>query len=334
VRCKWNRWAFSRELNCAPTDLSGFLKRLNAWHGSGDSSLAATGLDILLAGFSAKHQAETLTFLGSDGDPAILPLIVLRTQIALAQQELALADRLLNWLNSILHDPSLDRVYAWRHRLHYARGRWHTASFHYAEALTAYKQAFEVPEAIWRRDPVFLHSVAVAYRGVQKYSFAEDFINRSLGVYAEQGRIADVAHTISRKARINMEWGEAEHRPTALAAAEDGLEQVQAEYPAFSDQSPMGYVQYRLHRLRFSALVHRDPDDIQHAIRETLTLINLNAYAHEFLELQEVCEQYDLFSRIRELAIKYAPQRLRFGQRRMNRLRAETIRRIVPKSDS
>jgi DNA-directed RNA polymerase specialized sigma24 family protein len=323
-----NRWACSKTDPGTSDDLCNFLTRLGAWHRDGNSSLAATGLDILLAGFSAKHQAQTLTLLDGNGDPAILPIIVLRTQIALAQQELPLADRLLVWLDTLLHHRSLSRAQMWQHRLHYSRGRWHTAAFHYADALDAYRRAFEVPGTIWRGDPVFLHSVAVAYRGVQKFTLAEDFINQSLAVYAEQGRVADVAHTISRKARINMERGKSERRLNALTAAEDGLERVHTNFPDFPAQSPLGYVQYRLHRLRFLAQAEHSPDEIHDAVGETLTLINRGAYAHEFLELEEVCEQYNLSSKVHGLAIGYAPARQRFGQKRMARLRSQLLRSI------
>jgi hypothetical protein len=118
-----------------------------------------------------------------------------------------------------------------------------------------------------------------------------------------------------------MEKGEVLRNTQALGAAGDILDQLSEQFPNFSQLSPLGYVQNRLHRLRFSALAERKPDEMAADIQHIIKLVNRGAYAHEFLELEEVCEQYGILTRLSGLNIAYHPDRPRFGQKRLNRLR-------------
>lgn len=315
------RWAngagtFSAE------DVGHLVRTLERWRTEGDLNTAGLGFDVLLSGFAAHRRLESLQLRDECGIPYILPVLVGRVQIALAQQELVYADGLLGQLEALLKTPELQRLQAWWFRLNYIRGRRQTAEFRYGDALQNYERVFtELPEHLWSRDGVFLHSVAVAHRGTENFKAARSFVDLSLEAYTVSGSIRDVAHTLSRKARICMEEGEKARSVTSLIAAEDCLGALRAEHPNFYRLSPIGYTQNLLHHLRFAAIVKRSADDYMKLIDEVTTLINRSGYLHEFLELEEICDCYDIRSAVRGLLIRFQPRQPRLGQRLRQRLK-------------
>ena len=317
---RWSRADGGEFDDCLP----GLVDQLRRWRQAGNVSLASRGLDLLLWGFAGQARSPGLDLVDARSDPYLLTLLELRSQIALAEQDLRRADETLGRMERLLRAPRVDRADVWRFRLHYILGRRHTAEFRYDLALREYDRVFrETPQTCWAGEPVFLHSLAVAHRGVGEYESAREFMVRAIECCAASGREVDATHTRSRLARVDVEDGAATGNATPLERAEEALATLAEEHPDFRLASPLGYVQYLLHRLRLDLVVRRrDWEAVKRLVEEINGLVNRGAYAHEFLELEELFVRHELQARFGDgLRIAYEPSRPRFGQKVLRGIR-------------
>src|SRR5512135_2164809 len=154
------------------------LSKIDEWQRRADYSLASQGMTLLLSGFTPTHSKRGIELVDARGEPYVLKLLIQRSQIALVEQELGFADELLNQVEHLLTSPDIPDRNLWAHRLYLARGRRHTAGFRYDNAIKYYNDLLKfVPESVWANDPVFLHSWAVACRGVRDYRNAKALIS-------------------------------------------------------------------------------------------------------------------------------------------------------------
>ena len=307
--------------------LPNLAERVQLWQREGDLSLASQGLQLLLWGFSKPNQDRGLHIVGLDGEPYVLKFLIQRAQVALTEQELGEADASLARVERLIRSPDVPDAARWQHRLLYVRGRRQTAEFRYDAAIEQYHRVFkEVPRACWEGDPTFLHSLAVAYRGVGAFQRAVAFMEQSLETYGIQDRPLDVAHTKSRLARVNIEEGESRRRAMPLETAEGILSAFTQNHPRFKLLNPLGHTQNLLHRLRLYALLHRHDEEILPLVDEASVLINQGNYAHEFLELEEVILKYGLAERLKDkLKLDYKPRRARFGLKKLRAIRRRMV---------
>jgi DNA-directed RNA polymerase specialized sigma24 family protein/tetratricopeptide (TPR) repeat protein len=315
-------WALGRDA-AVNQALAKLVARVDAWQRAGHYGLAGKGATLLLSGFAPAGPARGVGLVDERGDPYLLRLLEKRSQIALAEQDLGYADQLLAEFEGAIRIPEVPDRPKWVHRLMVSRGRAETAAFRYGGAAHVYSRLLtEVPAGVWRRDPVFLHSHAVAHRGVGDYRRADDWIRHALEVYEIQGRDVDAAHTVSRRARILIEEGEAAHAYAPLEAAEELLHGLGARLPALQAESPMAHVQISLHTLILHGALGRDPEQVRGLIESTNRLINQWSYAHEFLELEEVFERYHFDRAFKDAVVPvFKPPRPRFGQKLLRSVR-------------
>ncbi len=297
---------------------------LGRWRGQGILELAAMGTDLLIAGLLSNENRSAQRVPGREHGLDLCTLLEGRVQLALAEQELGIADARLGLLEREVARCTGINGKRWHHRLLVLRGRRSTAAFRYDLAAGYYSELLgEVPSEVWQDDPLFLHSYAVSLRGVGWYGRSIDIMRQALETYESHGRVADVIHTKSRLARVYTEYGETSKNTAYYDKAVDLIGEVSLREGTLRKQHVVGYAQYLLHALRIDLQLGRPNDVVWPRVDEVGKMINERGLAHEFLELEELYEKHDLASRFGgSLHIEYTPPRPRFGQRVLARVRA------------